>query len=87
MALFYEIIDRSGYHNCVDVLIDEIVDFCLIGDIPQNEIYSILGRLIQIDYSDGINLIAQKFLIDNYITNLSVNAQKDIGDIFSLLIV
>ena len=83
MALFYEIIDRSGYHNCVDILIDEIVNFCLAGDIEQNEIYSVLGRLIQIDYSSGINLIAQKFLIDNYANKLSVNAQKDIGDILA----
>ncbi len=81
MALFYEIIDRSGYHSCVNVLIDEIIGFCLVGDIEQNEIYSVLGRLIQIDYSSGINLIAQKFLIDNYESKLSVNAQKDIGDI------
>tara|TARA_Y100000590_G_scaffold467643_1_gene647234 strand:- start:913 stop:2076 length:1164 start_codon:yes stop_codon:yes gene_type:complete len=96
MALFYETISR-GYHSSLDNLIDNIAQEYIDNEInkssnqlDQNSIYAFLGSLIKVKnsadnifISDIIIKITRTLLVNNYSSTLSVDSQKDLGDILA----
>ena len=92
MALFYESISRK-YHPSLDILINNIAQDYIsenIEKIDTNSLYAFLGSLIKVDnssenkfLSDIIVQVTQKLLVDNYKTNLTIDSQKDLGDILA----
>ena len=91
MALFFEMINR-GYHKSMNNLINDITQEYInnkyIDLANQSSIYALLGSFLKIEnsnnfISNNIITIAQKLLIVNYSKNLTVDSQKDLGDILA----
>ena len=96
IALFYELMSR-GYHASFNHFINDISQEILDIDQNnttksnnQNSLYAFLGSLIKVKNSDKniflsdiIIAITQELLINNYSNNLTVDSQKDLGDILA----